>query len=39
MRHKRAIKRLINKLGGFKPYVDEDFKDAKEIDETPESQD
>ena len=39
MRHKRAVKRLINKLGGFKPYVDEDFKDAKETDETQESQD
>lgn len=25
MRHKRAIKKLINKIGGFKPYYDEDF--------------
>lgn len=24
MRHKRAIKRLVNKLGGYKPYVDND---------------
>ena len=24
MRHKRAIKRIINKIGGFKPYRDED---------------
>ena len=24
MRHKRAIKRLINKIGGFKPYLEED---------------
>jgi len=39
MRHKRAVKRLVNKLGGFRPYVDEDFKDAKETDETPEFQD
>ena len=39
MRHKRAVKRLVNKLGGFRPYLDEDFKDAKETDETPEFQD
>ena len=39
MRHKRAIRRLVNKLGGSKPYVDEDFTDAKETDETEESQD
>ena len=25
MRHKRAIRKLINKIGGFKPYRDEDF--------------
>jgi DNA-directed RNA polymerase specialized sigma24 family protein len=25
MRHKRAIQRLVNKLGGRKPYQDEDF--------------
>jgi hypothetical protein len=24
MRHKRAIKKLINKIGGFKPFRDED---------------
>lgn len=24
MRHKRAIKKLIHKIGGFKPYKDED---------------
>ncbi len=39
MRHKRAVKRLVNKLGGFKPYEDEDFKDAKETDEISESPD
>lgn len=39
MRHKRAVKRLVNKLGGYKPYPDEDFKDATETDETQESQD
>lgn len=25
MRHKRAIRKLINKIGGFKPYSDNDF--------------
>jgi hypothetical protein len=25
MRGNRAIKRLVNKLGGFKPYSDSDF--------------
>ena len=39
MRHKRAIQRLVNKLGGRKPYLDEDIKDAKETEETQESQD
>ena len=39
MRHKRAIKRLINKLGGRKPYLDEDIKDATETDEISESPD
>jgi DNA-directed RNA polymerase specialized sigma24 family protein len=27
MRHKRAIKKLINKIGGFKPWSDSDFPD------------
>jgi DNA-directed RNA polymerase specialized sigma24 family protein len=35
MRHKRAIKRLVNKLGGRKPHPDEDF---KEIEDTAESE-
>jgi DNA-directed RNA polymerase specialized sigma24 family protein len=30
MRHKRAIQRLVNKLGGRKPYLDDDFKEAEE---------
>ena len=29
MRHKRAIRKLINKIGGFKPYRDEDFESAQ----------
>lgn len=36
MRHKRAIMRLINKLGGRKPYLDEDFKEAEERTESEE---
>ena len=30
MRNKRAIKKLINKVGGFKPFRDEDLPDATE---------
>jgi DNA-directed RNA polymerase specialized sigma24 family protein len=30
MRNKRAIKKLINKIGGFKPYRDEDLPEAAE---------
>ena len=30
MRHKRAIKKLINKIGGFKPFRDEDFEHKEE---------
>lgn len=30
MRHKRAIKRLINKIGGFKPFKDSDIEDKQE---------
>ena len=33
MRHKRAIKRLINKMGGFKPYRDTDFSDKEHEEE------
>jgi DNA-directed RNA polymerase specialized sigma24 family protein len=36
MRHKRAIKRLINKLGGRKPYFDEDL-DKPDSDEGDDS--
>jgi DNA-directed RNA polymerase specialized sigma24 family protein len=30
MRHKRAIRKLINKIGGFKPYRDEDFESVNQ---------
>jgi len=36
MRHKRAIKRLINKLGGFKPYNDVDSSPVTKEKETEE---
>jgi hypothetical protein len=29
MRHKRAIRKLINKIGGFKPYRDDDLEQAE----------
>jgi DNA-directed RNA polymerase specialized sigma24 family protein len=34
MRHKRAIKRLINKLGGYRPYNDVDSPPASREEET-----
>ena len=30
MRNKRAIKKLINKVGGFKPFRDEDLEKQNE---------
>jgi len=32
MRHKRAIRKLINKIGGFKPYRDDDFEPQSSSD-------
>jgi len=37
MRNKRAIKKLINKVGGFKPYRDEDLSEVQETETTTES--
>jgi DNA-directed RNA polymerase specialized sigma24 family protein len=31
MRHKRAIRKLINKIGGFKPYSDNDFEQSQQV--------
>ena len=31
MRHKRAIRKLINKIGGFKPYSDNDFEQVEQV--------
>jgi hypothetical protein len=39
MRHKRAIKRLVNKLGGRKPYLDEDLDKVNQEEETEQHQD
>ena len=33
MRHNRAIKRLVNKLGGYKPYNDTDFTKQEDTEE------
>ena len=32
MRHKRAIRKLINKIGGFKPYSDSDFDSVQSVE-------
>jgi len=37
MRHKRAIRKLINKIGGFKPYNDNDFEEAQSSSENEDS--
>jgi hypothetical protein len=37
MRGNRAIKRLVNKLGGFKPFNDVDFKEPTETDTSEDS--
>lgn len=37
MRHKRAIKKLINKIGGFKPYNDNDFDEVQSSSENEDS--
>jgi hypothetical protein len=36
MRHKRAIKRLVNKLGGYRPYHDQDLDAVSTQEEEPE---
>jgi hypothetical protein len=33
MRHKRAINRLIRKLGGFRPFPDNDYPEKSEEEE------
>jgi hypothetical protein len=36
MRGNRAIKRLVNKLGGFKPFYDTDFTETTETETSEE---
>ena len=36
MRHKRSVKRLVDKLGGYKPFVDNDITKAEDNEETEE---
>jgi DNA-directed RNA polymerase specialized sigma24 family protein len=31
MRHKRAIRKLVNRIGGFKPYSDNDFDEVQPV--------
>lgn len=39
MRHNRAIKKLINRIGGFRPWLDKDFPDKEEtVDENLEAE-
>jgi len=39
MRHKRALQRLVNKLGGRKPYHDEDFESVEKSEDNQEGED
>lgn len=39
MRTTRAVRKLINKMGGFRPFVDNDLPDKQDSDETDESED
>ena len=34
MRHKRAIKKIINRLGGYRPFLDKDETDNKGDDDS-----
>jgi hypothetical protein len=38
MRHNRAIKKLITRIGGFRPWLDKDFDDNAQDDETPKTE-
>jgi DNA-directed RNA polymerase specialized sigma24 family protein len=38
MRHNRAIKKLITRIGGFRPWLDKDFDDNTQDDETPKTE-
>jgi DNA-directed RNA polymerase specialized sigma24 family protein len=38
MRHNRAIKKLITRIGGFRPWLDKDFDNNTQDDETPKTE-
>jgi hypothetical protein len=38
MRHNRAIKKIINRLGGYRPFLDKDEPDNKREDDGKEEQ-
>jgi DNA-directed RNA polymerase specialized sigma24 family protein len=38
MRHNRAIKKLITRIGGFRPWSDKDFENDTKNDEVPQSE-
>jgi hypothetical protein len=35
MRHKRGIRKLINKIGGFRPYADYDLNNKSDEEQSP----
>jgi len=37
MRHNRAVKKLITRIGGFRPWSDKDFDNNTQDNETPET--
>jgi hypothetical protein len=39
MRHNRAIKKIINRLGGYRPFLDKDENQEVGQDETSEDKD
>ena len=38
MRHNRAVKKLITRIGGFRPWLDKDFDNNTQEDETPKTE-
>jgi hypothetical protein len=38
MRHNRAVKKLITRIGGFRPWSDKDFDNNTQEDEAPKTE-
>jgi hypothetical protein len=38
MRHNRAVKKLITRIGGFRPWSDKDFDNNTQEDKAPETE-